>query len=336
MSMPELNYRQPRDLAEAVTLLQQLEQPRLLAGGTDLIPNLRRGLGRPGTLVDLSQIAALQQLEWQGDELHLGAGLTLEALIQDAEINARLPALAQAARAVAGPSHRAVATLGGNLCQETRCVFYNQSEWWRRGNDYCLKHCGERCHVVVKSDRCYATYHGDLAPVLMALGARVRVLGPEGERSLALADLYREDGRDGLTLAADEVLTGLTLAWDARRAQGYDKARVRDAVDFALAGVAVALKRDGEVLSELRVAVTGAGSAPRLLIFSELEGQPWTAAAAELLLKRLRKEVTLLKTTLMGAKYRRRVLLAMTGRLVDRLWAEDAPRRKLPSRCRLS
>ena len=155
--------RQVRALAE--------EGAQPLAGGTDLLPNLRRGLGTPRVLVDLMAVAALDAISVQRDgSLRVGAAATLAALAGQAAVRTGWPALATAAGLVAGPTHREAATLGGNLCQDTRCVFYNQSEWWRAGNGYCLKLRGDKCHVVVKSDRCYATYHGDVAPANAIVG----------------------------------------------------------------------------------------------------------------------------------------------------------------------
>jgi 4-hydroxybenzoyl-CoA reductase subunit beta len=170
--LPSFSTLRPGTLAEAVSALA-MEGAQALGGGTDLLPNLRRGLGEPTTLVDLSAVGELAGVALLSDgSLRIGAGTSLEAIAEHAAIRAGWPVVASAAALVAGPTHRVAATLGGNLCQDTRCVFYNQSEWWRSGNGYCLKHKGDKCHVVVKSDRCYATYHGDVAPALIALCPR--------------------------------------------------------------------------------------------------------------------------------------------------------------------
>jgi len=236
----------------------------------------------------------------------------------------QFPALVKAILAVAGPSHRASASLGGNLCQDTRCIFYNQSEWWRRGNDYCLKYRGERCHVVVKNDRCYATYHGDIAPILMVLGAEAEVIGPDGTRRLPVEQLYREDGSRHLTLEPGELLSAVTLKQDPSWHSGYEKVRVRDAIDFPLAGVAAALRREGDNLAQLRLVVTGTNSIPIRVDLSQLEGRPWSDEAAEEMAKAIRKAVNVLKTTVTGPKYRRRVVMAMAKRLVSQLWQQAA------------
>ena len=230
------------------------------------------------------------------------------------------PAVAEAALAVAAPGHRAAATLGGNLCQDTRCVFYNQSDWWREGNGFCLKYRGDKCHVVVKSDRCYATYHGDVAPILMVLDAEAVVAGPGKARRIKLADLYHEDGAKHLTLAADEVLAAIVLPPSGTWRSGYAKARVRDGFDFPLAGVAVALKRDGNKIGGLRIAITGTNSAPLAIDTSELIGRTWNDETAALLVPALKKKANVLRTTVTGPKYRRRAMQGMVRRLVDTLW----------------
>ena len=324
--MPELRCHRPETLHDAVRLKAGLPQARFLGGGTDLLVNLRRGLGEPGDLIDLGAIAELGAVQRIDGALWVGAGVTLADFAAHPEIATAYPALSSAALAVAGPTHRASATLGGNLCQDTRCIFYNQSEWWREGNGYCLKYKGDRCHVVVKSDRCYATYHGDIAPVLMVLGAEAAIVGPGGVRRIGVGALFREDGAQALTLGADEALAAVVLPPPAGLHAGYAKARVRDAVDFPLAGIAAALRRDGDTIGELRVAITGTNSAPLLLPSADLAGQRWGDAAAASLALALRKTSNLLRTTVTTAKYRRRAAQRMTRDLVDRLWAQAAER----------
>ncbi|MBN9463415.1 MAG: 4-hydroxybenzoyl-CoA reductase subunit beta [Burkholderiales bacterium] len=320
--MPEFRCHRPETLEEAVRLKAELPGARFVGGGTDLLVNLRRGLGEPSDLIDLSAVTDLVAVRRIEGALWLGTGVTLADLARHPDVLDDYPAVAQAALAVAGPTHRAAATLGGNLCQDTRCVFYNQSDWWREGNGWCLKYKGDKCHVVVKSDRCYATYHGDIAPVLMVLDAEAVVAGPDSARRIKLAELYRESGAEHLTLGAGEALAAVVLPPTNGRRAGYAKARVRDAVDFPLAGVAAALRRDGDVIGELRVAITGTNSAPLMVPTAELAGRPWGNEAAASLSLALRKTANLLRTTVTAPKYRRRVMQGMARRLVDDLWNE--------------
>lgn len=318
--LPDFRTLRPASIAEAVSALAA-EGAVALGAGTDLLPNLRRGLGEPSALVDLTGINGLKEFAPLPDGgLRIGAGVTLEAIAESDLVVKTWPALAQAAQAVAGPTHRAAATLGGNLCQDTRCTFYNQSQWWRASNGFCLKYQGEKCHVVPKSDRCYATYHGDIAPVLMVLDARAEIVGPSGKRSVPMAALFREVGSDHLTLHPGELLAAVEIppvqGWRA----AYAKVRIRDAIDFPLAGVAVALRREGERIAGLRVAITGSNSAPLLIPTESLVGGQWNEAAAETLAQWVRKTSNVLKTTLTGVKYRRRVLLAVARQTVADLW----------------
>jgi len=321
-ALHDLQLVRPSSIDDAVRALGE-DGARPLAGGTDLLPNLRRGLGEPRTLVDLSAIAGIAAIEAGADGgLRLGAGVTLATLATDERVRGGWPALAHAAGLVAGPTHRATATLGGNLCQDTRCIFYNQSDWWRAGNGYCLKYRGDKCHVVVKSDRCYATYHGDVAPALIVLGAEAEIAGPGGRRTIPLAELFVEDGARRLTLEAGEWLTAVVVPPPGRWRAAYEKARVRDAVDFPLAGVAVAMERDGDRIAGLRVVITGTNSAPLVVPTDALVGAVWDAAAAQALEKAVRATSNVLATTVATVRYRRRVLQALTRKLAGELWAQ--------------
>ena len=204
--------KRPRSLVEAAALLAAQPTARIVAGGTDLVPNLRRGIERPPTLVDLSAVQDFDAIVADEEGLWLGAGVTLARLARDARLRADFPVLAEAARSVAGPAHRSVATLGGNLCVDTRCVFFNQSEWWRAANHYCLKRGGDTCHVAPQGARCHAAFCGDVAPALLALDASVETVASRGTRRVALADLYRDDGAAHLALPPGEGHLGLLIA----------------------------------------------------------------------------------------------------------------------------
>ncbi len=320
--MPSFRLHRPGSLTEAVAALTAAPGSRPLAGGTDLLVNLRRGMGDPPALVDLSAVAGIDRLEVGDAGLSLGATVSLARLAEDPRVRERWPALAQAAAAVAGPTHREAATLAGNLCQDTRCVFVNQSAWWRAANGYCLKLRGEVCHVVKKSERCYAVYAGDVAPALMVLGAEVEVHGANGPRRLPLADLYREEGRSHLMLHPGEIVVAIHVPPPAGFAVGYAKVRIRGSVDFPLAGVAIALRRKDVRLAGLRVALTGVASAPVSVAgLDVLEGQSWSDAAATILAEAVRKACTAVKTTVVTPKYRRRVAAASAVRLAGELWS---------------
>lgn len=318
--MGAFSLRRPASLDEAVRLLAAEPGARLLAGGTDLLPNLRRGLHAPAVLIDLGRIAGFEALEVGADGLRLGAGVRLARLAGDEQIARRYPALAQAARSIGAPAHRSAGTVGGNLCLDTRCAFYNQSAWWRAANDHCLKRDGTVCHVAPQGRRCHAAFCGDLAAPLLAYGAEVEVVSVRGVRRLPLADLYRDDGAAHLALERDELLAQVAVPAPPP-ASGYRKARVRGAIDFPLAGVAVALGcRDG-ALAHLRVALTGTNARPLLLAGTDaLLGKPPEEAAAALG-KLVQKQASPMRTTVTPSNYRRLVAATLAQRLLRELAA---------------
>jgi 4-hydroxybenzoyl-CoA reductase subunit beta len=319
--LSQFKLLRPQSVADAVSARAAHSGARFLAGGTDLLPNMRRGLLQPDTLIDLGGVAELRGITKDGQMLRIGAGTTLEQLSANPLLS-HYPALAEAALAIAGPTHRAVGTVGGNLCLDTRCQFYNQSDAWREANNFCMKLAGDTCRVAPKSDRCYAAFSGDLAPALMVHGAVAEIAGPSGVRHSPLAEIYADDGIAYLTLAPDEMLVAVRLPAESNLVSGYQKIRVRGALDFPLVGVAVALSHANGQLLDLRVAATGADSRPLLINgLDALRGIEVDDALA-LLDKLLRKQVGPMETTLTPAAYRRRVLPVLARRLIKRLIVE--------------
>jgi len=309
--LPEFSLLRPSTLAEAARLAREPDA-RLIAGGTGLIPNLRLGLGAPRTLVSLEAIEELKGFDVSDQGLRIGAGLTLEEIMTLERIPA---ALREAARSVAAPGHRWAATLGGNLCLDTRCVYYNQSEQWRRSNGYCLKFGGDVCHVAPQGKKCRAAYSGDLAPALLVLGAQVEINGV----LKPLGDLYCDDGAKHLALAPGEIIAAVHLPPTKGRS-GYSKLRSRGSIDFPLAGVAMAVSLKKSVIQELRVALTGTNSRPLLIEGTEalVGAEPGEAAAASLA-KLVQKQAGPMRTTLTAADYRRQGAAILARRLLARL-----------------
>jgi 4-hydroxybenzoyl-CoA reductase subunit beta len=321
-ALPDFILRRPASAEQAAALLAAEPRSRLVAGGTDLLPNLRRGLESPPLLIDVSALPGFARVEAPTDgSLHLGAGLTLAALGRDPLIAERLPALAEAARAAAGPGHRSAATLGGNLCQDTRCIFYNQSAWWRATNQFCLKRGGDTCHVAPQGARCHAAFSGDLAPVLLAMHAEVDLLSANGTRRLPLHALYRDDGAAHLTLTHDELLLGVHVPAAAPGLRcAYRKARVRGAMDFPLAAVAVALALNDGVIAALAIGLSGTNSQPLLLAGTEaFIGQPVDDSVSTAIGKLVQKQVSPMRSTVTPSNYRRQVAIVLTQRLLQEL-----------------
>jgi 4-hydroxybenzoyl-CoA reductase subunit beta len=215
-------------------------------------------------------------------------------------------------------------TVGGNLCLDTRCIYYNQSEWWRRANKFCLKRNGNICHVAPQGQHCHAAYTGDVAPALMALGAEIEIAGITQRRRIPLSDLYVEDGRAHLSLADSEIIVAIYLPGAAPRS-AYAKVRVRDAIDYPLAGVAVALTTKNRVLTALRIALTGTNSRPFVLDGTqELLDKPIDDALFQKIDRLVQKQAQPMRTTIVSAQYRRLAAAGLTRKLVRQLIDEAA------------
>jgi 4-hydroxybenzoyl-CoA reductase subunit beta len=317
----DFRVARPHDLAGAIAARRDAADSAFIAGGTDLVVNMRHGIRRPALLIDLSGIGELNGISAGPDGVRIGAGVTIAALAGASVIVERYAAVAQAAATIAGPAHRTMGTVGGNLCLDTRCVYYNQSEWWRHANGYCLKHGGDTCHVAPQGQRCHAAYTGDLAPALLALDAQVEIVGPQGSRRIPLGDLYVEDGRAHLGLAAGEIVVAVHLPADPPRS-AYAKVRTRGAIDYPLAGVAVALAADKGVIQDLRVAVTGTNSRPfRVADTAALHGKTIDERTLQQIDRLVQKQVQPMRTTVASAHYRRLAAAALARRLVTQLSA---------------
>jgi 4-hydroxybenzoyl-CoA reductase subunit beta len=331
-ALPEFTLLRPQSLAEAVAARADHPGARLLGGGTDLVVNIRRGIEAPPQLIDMTGIAELKAIKADAAALEIGASVTLAQLAEHPGIVAHYPVLAQAAHSIAGPTQRQMGTVGGNLCLDTRCIYYNQSDWWRSANDHCLKTTGDICHVAPKSRGvCFATFSGDLAPALLTLGAEVDLIGPEGARRLPLGALYigharhgagAGDGKNYLSLGPGEMVARIRAPGDPALRSGYDKIRIRRSIEYPVAGVAAALKRDGGLLTDLRVAFTGTNPRPVLLDGTDrLCGGPLDERVFAGLDALVRDQIMAMKTTFTPGHYRRRVAAVLARRLVTRLFS---------------
>ncbi|MCP5075570.1 MAG: 4-hydroxybenzoyl-CoA reductase subunit beta [Rhodobacteraceae bacterium] len=309
---------QPTNLDEAISALTT-EGAQPVSGGTDLLVRLRKGLSETNTLVDLTNIAALKKIEKYENGLRIGAGATLAELERNPDL-AEYAAVLQAVQSVAGPTHREAATLGGNLCLDTRCVYYNQSHWWRKSNDFCLKYRGEICHVAPKGNRCRAAFSGDIAPALMVHRALIEIAGPAGVRQIPLAEFYLEDGAVHTVLQQGEIVLAVHLPQPGA-ASKYGKIRVRGSIDYPLAGVAVACETatDG---NRFTLAVTGTNSKPILVDITDPLGDDADTFFAALE-KSVQKAVSPQRTTTIAPHYRRLSVSALARRIARQL-AQDS------------
>jgi 4-hydroxybenzoyl-CoA reductase subunit beta len=264
MRLPLFEFRAPRTLEEAARILDgQGPSTMPLAGGTDLLPNMKRRQQVPRTLMSLRQIEGLRQIRLENSGSRLGACLTLADIASDARFRNGLTALAQAAAQVATPHIRNMATLGGNLCLDTRCNYYDQNYEWRKAINFCLKKDGNTCWVATGSPKCVAVSSTDTAPALIALGARVRLVSRSGEREVALSELYNNDGINYIRRGPDEILAEVLLdslhGWKST----YWKLRRRGSFDFPVLSVAAAARFSSQgTVEHARIVVGSAASRP--------------------------------------------------------------------------
>ena len=265
LRLPPFRYLAPRSVEQAVEMLaQEGEQAMLVAGGTDLYPNMKRRQFAPPVLIGLRAITALKTMEvLPAQSLRIGSGVTLTALAEDPLVQQAYPALATAAASISTPQLRNAGTIGGNVLLDTRCNYYNQTEFWRQSIGYCMKKDGDICLVAPGSPRCWAISSADTAPVLVTLRAQVRLVSARGERWLSIAQLYRDDGMRPYTIAADEILTDIMLPPANGWRSAYIKLRRRGSFDFPILGVAAALlmASDGTV-ADARMTLGAVASHP--------------------------------------------------------------------------
>jgi 4-hydroxybenzoyl-CoA reductase subunit beta len=341
-ALSEFRLLRPKTLAELIAARAAHADGRLIGGGTDLVVNIRRGIEAPPVLIDVNGVGELKRLNADAEALEIGAAVTLAELAQHPQVARHYRVLAQAAHSIAGPTHRNMGTVGGNLCLDTRCIFYNQSAWWRSANNHCLKTTGEVCHVAPKSRGvCFATFSGDLAPALLVLGAEVELIGQQGRRRLPLAQLYighaRHDGSPGgdgkqyLALAPGEFLAAVRARGHPGLRSAYDKMRIRRSIEFPVAGVAVALEREADTLKELAVAITGTNPRPVPIEgTASLTGGPLNEQVFKGLDELIRDQVMSMKTTFTPGHYRRRIAGVLARRLLARLFAEETEEPVIP------
>lgn len=265
MRLPTFVLHRPESLEQALALLDVSEgRVRCVAGGTDLWPNMKRRHQSADVVVSLGRVQELSGVRGgPGGEVRIGAMTTLTDVAEDPVVREAYPSLARAAASVSSPAIRNMGTLGGNLCLDTRCTYYNQNQEWRESIDFCMKEQGSVCWVAPQSPRCWAISASDTAPILCALGARVRLMSGAGQREVALSDFYRDDGIDYLDKRPDEILTEVVLPPADGVETSFWKLRRRGSIDFAVLSVGAALRRDPNgVVGEAHIYLGAVASAP--------------------------------------------------------------------------
>src|ERR1700688_620931 len=239
---------------------------RIVAGGTDLIPSMRQKLFEPQYVLDIRHIAELKGIRQQGSGVEIGALTSLTTIEHSELLRRRYRVLTEAAATVASPLLRNMGTIGGNICLDTRCLWYNQSLTWRKGCGFCIKKDGDLCHVAPGGTKCWAAFSGDTPPALLCLNAAIEIAAPNGTRQIPLDEFYTGDGENYRRLLPGELVTRILLPAESAGFRGvYRKLRVRGSIDYPLAGVAVALKRSNGHVADARIAITAVNPAPLLL-----------------------------------------------------------------------
>jgi 4-hydroxybenzoyl-CoA reductase subunit beta len=264
LRLPPFTYYAPKTIEEAVKILSDYgSDAMLVAGGTDLYPNMKRRQFEPKVLVSLRQIRALNQISGSPETgLTIGACVRLRQVSRHPAVASAYVGLARAANYVANPQIQNVGTIGGNLCVDTRCNYYDQTLPWREALGYCLKKDGCVCPVAPGGSRCWAVTSTDTAPVMISLRASVRLVGPRGERVIAVNDLYRDDGIHYLAKDRDEILTEILVPPVNGLKTTYWKLRRRGSFDFPVLGVAIALQEESGLCRDARIVVGGVNSRP--------------------------------------------------------------------------
>ena len=323
MRLPPFQYLAPVSVADAVKLMADHgPEAMLVAGGTDLYPNMKRRQFEPSVLVGLRGVRDLVGVRSAASGgLAIGAGTTLTAVSRHAQVRGRYDALATAAGAVSTPQLRNMGTLGGNVCVDTRCNYYNQSYQWRKAVNFCMKKDGEICLVAPGSPRCWAVSSSDTAPALWSLGASVRLAGPGGERTIPISALYRDDGIQYLTKQPGDIVTEILLPPADGLRSVYLKLRRRGSFDFPVLGVAAAVRMDGETVREARIVLGAVASLPREAAEASalLAGQRLTPELIDRAAEAAYRPAKPLDNTDFGHPYRKKMTRVFVARALRRL-----------------
>lgn len=310
LRLPPFRYHRPETGAEAVALLAEYgADARPIAGGTDLIPNMKHGLFEPAHLIGLNRIHGFTDIQVSDTEISIGAGATLAALSRHPEILRHLPSLADAAGHVAGPQLRARATLGGNVCLDTRCTYYNQTQFWREALGFCLKKDGDTCHVTRVGKKCVAAHSADTPPVLATLDAVIDLTGPDGDRTIPVADFFVADGIWNSRREPNEIVTRVRVPRPApSHRMAYTKLRQRKSIDFPLVTVAAwADAPEPDRVAGLKIMVTALGSRPKMLTgLDDLVAESiWNEDLIEAISERAFKQCHPLENIIVDTEWRR-------------------------------
>ncbi len=323
MLLPKFDYFAPKTMEEACSLLSQYkESAQVVAGGTDLLIRMKQRVANPQHLVNIKSIPDLDYIDYDDKQgLTIGALTTLRRLETSAAIREKFPMLAKAASSAASTQVRSLGTIGGNICLETRCWYYNQSRSWRRSRPPCYKTGGDRCYVVKGGDRCYSLFSADTVPPLIGLGAKIRIVSSGGERAIALEEFYTGTGESATCLQADEIVTEIQVPGQPPHSgAAYLKHSSRGALDFAIASVAavIGVKPNNGLCTEAKIVLGAISSAPvrALKAEEELRGKEITEDAIHEAAEVATKEAGAIVYIATPVNYRRRMITVLVRRAI--------------------
>ena len=322
MSLSNFQLLRPRTVDDAISYLAKhagegARATRIIAGGTDLIPSMRQKLFDPEFVLDIRQIAQLKGIRETEQGIEIGTLTTLTSIERSPILQKLYPVLVEAAKTVASPVIRNMATLGGNICLDTRCLWYNQSLTWRKSCGFCIKKDGNLCHVAPGGKKCWAAFSGDTPAALLCLDAEIELAGPQGTRQLALSEFYTGEGDNYRLLQPNELLTRIMLPKRTSNLHGtYRKLRVRGSIDYPLAGVAITMQRSNGHMEAVNIALTAVNPAPVLVRKASevLQGKRLDEELAGLAADLAAKTAKPLTTSALTPEYRREMIRVFTKR----------------------
>jgi 4-hydroxybenzoyl-CoA reductase subunit beta len=322
MSLSEFQLSRPQTVTDALTLLHDhagegARATRVLAGGTDLLPSMRQKLFEPKHVLDLREIQELKGIRETGQGIEIGALSTLHEIEHSSILAKSYPVLTEAAKTVASPLIRHMGTIGGNVCLDTRCLWYNQSLTWRKSCGFCIKKDGDLCHVAPGGTKCWAAFSADTPAALLCLNAEIEIASASGNRGISLCDFYTGEGDNYRRLQPNELVTKIILPHSSSGYRGtYRKLRVRGSIDYPLAGVAVVVKRSNGHVEELRIALTAVNPMPVLVggLDQVLKNGIIDQSAAEYAGELAARTAKPLTTSALTPEYRREMIRVFTKR----------------------
>ena len=319
-------YHRPSTLAEALELLVRHAGDVLpIAGGTDLVPNMKHKLFTPGHLVALRGLDELRGIEVRDGTLRIGAVESLDRIAGDSLVRSHLPALARACAEVSGPQLRRMGTIGGNICLDTRCTYYNQTEFWRKALGYCLKKDGEICHVVPRGTRCVAAHSADTPPVLMVLDADIEIAGPGGQRTLQVAKLFTSNGVWNRRMEPDELVVAIEIPLPEEGVRmSFQKLRPRASIDFPVLNLATTVRTDEDgIVTDLRMAISALASYPRRVgkVEDAAVGNRLTPSVIDAVAEQAFRQCHPLKNIILDSDWRRAMVPVLVRRALKEIAA---------------